>query len=216
MTTSYHTPITAGASASAATFNAVFSQLDTQIKSNTDELETWVATDESPVEALASVAVATAGVVRQTTITLDLTGANDLDLADGDHGTGVKVYSFPAGRILVLGAVINASAVTNDAFEANPNDVYFLGVGTVSAADDATLATTEQDIIPVTTIDSAGNTTLTNDWHAALAASAQFDGTSSAVALHVNAAVAGTSLTKALTIAITGTLTVTWINLGDY
>jgi hypothetical protein len=156
------------------------------------------------------------GVTHQTVLTFTLTGDNDLDLADGDHGTGVKVYDFPAGRILVLGATVNASAVTNDAFEANPNDTYYLGVGTVTAADDATLATTEQDIIPVTTIDTISNTTLTNDWHAALAASAQFDGTSSAVGLYVNAAVAGASLTKALTIAITGTLTVTWINLGDY
>jgi hypothetical protein len=51
---------------------------------------------------------------------------------------------------------------------------------------------------------------------AALAASAQFDGTSSALDLYVNAAVLNASTTKAVTIAITGTLTLFWINLGDY
>ncbi len=156
------------------------------------------------------------GPIYQSKISLAISGANDIDLADGDHGAGKKIFTFPAGRILVLGATIDALATSNDAFEANPNDIYYLGVGTVTAADDATLATTEQDIIPVTTIDTAGNTSLINTWKNALAASAQFDGTTTAVALFVNAAVAGTSLTKALTIAVVGTLTVTWINLGDY
>lgn len=155
--------------------------------------------------------------VHQTTLTLTLTGANDLDLADGaDHGIGVKIYDFPAGRILILGVTMNGVAVCNDAFNANPNDIYYLGCGTAQAGDDGTLAGTEQDLIPVTTIDTVGNTTLTNDWHAALAASAQFDGTSSAVDLYVNAAVADASTSKAVTIAITGTMVITWINLGDY
>jgi len=156
------------------------------------------------------------GVIHKTVLSLTLTGANDLDLANADHGTGVKIYDFPAGRIHVLGVVMNGVAVTNDAFEADPNDVYLLSCGSVVGADDATLSSTEVDLIPSTTLDSVGNTTLTLDWHAALAAAAVFDGTTTALDLYVNAAVAGASLTKDLTIAITGTLTVTWINLGDY
>jgi hypothetical protein len=202
--------------------------MDSLIASDvTDVSKSWVwlqtsgnagpaSQDDGTVEAVAVAVEEKSGPIYQSKISLAISGANDIDLADGDHGAGKKIFTFPAGRILVLGATIDALATSNDAFEANPNDIYYLGVGTVTAADDATLATTEQDIIPVTTIDTAGNTSLINTWKNALAASAQFDGTTTAVALFVNAAVAGTSLTKALTIAVVGTLTVTWINLGDY
>jgi hypothetical protein len=159
------------------------------------------------------------GIIHKTVLTLGLTGSSDLDLAgDADNGTGIKIYDFPAGRILLLGAIIDASAVCNDAFNASPNDVYKLGAGSVSAtqAAEGDLTSTEQDIIPATTIDTQGNTVLTNDWHNALGASAQFDGTSSALDLYINAAVLNASTTKAVTIAITGTLTLYWINLGDY
>jgi hypothetical protein len=156
--------------------------------------------------------------IHQTTVTFAMTGANDIDVADGDKTTGVKVYDFPAGRILILGATINALVTTNNAFNANPNDVYYVGVGTADGtqAADADLTNTEQDIIPKTTLDSVGNTDLDLDWHAALAASAQFDGTSTAVDLYVNVAVPAASNSKASTHAVTGTMTVTWINLGDY
>jgi hypothetical protein len=156
------------------------------------------------------------GVIHQTVLTLTLTGANDLDMADADHGTGIKVFDFPAGRIHVIGAVIDASVTVNNAFEASPNDVVLLSCGSAVGADDADLTSTEADLIPKATLDTVGNTELTLPWHGALAASAAFDGTTTALDLFVNAAVAGTSLTKALTIAITGTLTITWINLGDY
>lgn len=210
MTTTYHTPISAGASATAATFNAVFATLDAQIKANTDTIETWVADDESPVETVASATVVTVGVVRQTTITLTLTGANDIDLADGaDHGAGVKVYDFPDGRILVLGAVINC--VTTIAGASGGGATVDLAVGTVTAADDATLTGTEANIIPSTATDNGESS-----WRTALAASAQFDGTTTAVALYVNAGVTNAVSASAVTVAITGTLTVTWINLGDY
>jgi len=160
------------------------------------------------------------GIIHQTVLTLTLSGAtHDLDLAgDADCGTGIKIYDFPAGRILILGATINASAVCNDAFNASANDVYNLSCGSVSAvqAAEGDLTDTEVDIIPKTVIDTVSNTTLTNAWHAALAASAAFDGTTDALDLYVNASVLNASTTKAVTIAITGTLTVTWINLGDY
>lgn len=157
------------------------------------------------------------GIIHKTILTLSLTGDNDLDLAgDADNGVGVKIYDFPAGRILLLGAMIDAEVVCNDAFNANPNDVFKVGAGSVSAtqAAEGDLTLTEQDIIPATTIDTQGNTVLTNALKAALAASAQFDGTSSALDLFINAAILNASTTKAVTIALTGRLTLYWINLG--
>jgi len=159
------------------------------------------------------------GVLHQTVLTLTLTGANDLDLAgDADNSKGVKVYDFPVGRIHVLGATINASVTVNNAFNASDNDIFYMAVGSVDGtqAANADLTSTEADLIPKTTLDTESNATLTLDWHAALAAAAQFDGTTTALDVFVNAAVANASTTKAVTVAVTGTLTITWINLGDY
>lgn len=160
--------------------------------------------------------------VRTVTLTFALTGANDIDVADGDKSTGVKVFDFPQGRILLLGAVIDASVTTNDAYNANPNDIYYVGVGTVDGtqAADADLTATEQNIIAKTTLDTASNVTLTHDWHAGMGTLAYadnvFDGTTTATAVFVNVAVPDASNTKASTHAITGTLRLTYVNLGDY
>ena len=210
MSTNYHTAIAAGAAASAATFNTPLGALDAQIKANTDSLNVYTNAMESIETGKATAAVSTSGIVRQTTLTLTLTGANDIDLADGaDHGAGVKVYTFPAGRILVLGAVINCTTTIAGASEGAKT--VDLAVGTVTAADDATLTGTEANIIPSTATDNGADT-----WKAALAASAQFDGTTTAVALYVNAGVEDAVSESAVTVAISGTLVVTWINLGDY
>jgi hypothetical protein len=150
------------------------------------------------------------GVVHQTVLTLSLTGTNDLDLADGaDHGTGVKIYDFPEGRILLLGATING--VTTIAGASGGGATLPLALGTVTAADDATLTGTEVNIIPSTATANGSST-----FKAALAAQAQFDGTSAAVDVYFNAAVTNAVSASAVTIAVTGTVTLTWINLGDY
>jgi len=156
------------------------------------------------------------GEVHKSVFTFVLTGAHDLDLADGDHGTGIKVYDLPEGRLLILGATIDASVTTSANYNASPDDIFYLAMGTAVGADDNDLTSTEADIIPKTTLDTVGATALTLDWHAALAASAQFDGTTTPVDLYVNAAIADTSNSDANTYAITGTGTITWINLGDY
>lgn len=160
------------------------------------------------------------GVLHQTVLTLTLTGAtHDIDLAgDADNSKGVKVYDFPAGRIHILGATVNASVTVNDAFNASTNDTFYLSVGSVDGTQAANgdLTSTEADLIPRTTLDTESNATLTLPWKNALAAAAQFDGTTNALDVFVNAAVANASTTKAVTVAITGTLTLTWLNLGDY
>lgn len=156
------------------------------------------------------------GPIHQTALTLTLTGANDLDLADGDHGTGIKIADFPAGRIAILGVTVNASVAHNGAFNASPNDVFNVSAGSVIGADDNDLTSTEVDLVPKTALDTVSGATSPLDWKTALVATAQFDGTTTAVPLHINAAVAATANSGATTYAITGTLTVTWVNLGDY
>lgn len=159
------------------------------------------------------------GLFHRTILALNLTGTNDIDLAgDADNSKGVKVYDFPAGRILILGVTINAWAVVNNAFNSSPNDVFYMSVGSADGTQAANgdLTGTEADLIPKTTLDTESNETLGMNWHAALAASAQFDGTQNALDMFVNAAVLNTSTSKAVTVAVTGQIDVTWINLGTY
>lgn len=160
--------------------------------------------------------VETLGGVQKSIITLTLTGGHDLDLIDGNHGAGIKVYDFPEGRIYVLGVVIDASVAHNGAFNGTPNDVFVVSCGTEVAADEETLTGTEADIIPSTELDTESGATSPLDWHAELAASAFFDGTGGAIDLYVNVACADGSNSGATTYAVTGTVTIHWINLGDY
>ena len=156
------------------------------------------------------------GTIHQTVLTFTLTGDDDIDLADGDHGTGVKVYDFPDGRILVLGVTINGSVAHNGAFNASDDDHFYMSMGTAIGADDNSLTGTEADLIPSVTLDTASGATTPLDVHSELAASAHFDGTSTAVDVYVNVAVEATDNSGATTYALTGTATITWINLGDY
>ncbi len=151
------------------------------------------------------------GYIHKTVLTLTLTGDNDLDLADGDHGTGVKIYDFPEGRILVMGAVADIDMATTG-INADPNDTYYVALGSATGADDADLTSTEADIIAKITADGADTATANGQ----LAASAQFDGTTTPLDLYFNVACADANNSGASTYAATGTVTITWINLGDY
>ena len=148
------------------------------------------------------------GLVHQTVLTL---AATPLALADGDHGTGVKIYDFPAGDILVLGATCNL-VVTSTNVEGG-GATFPMALGSVVGADDNALTSTEADIIPSTAI--AGGSA--KDFHASLAASILFQragGTD--LDLFLNAAITAAVATNTVAITSTGTITITWVNLGDY
>jgi len=155
--------------------------------------------------------------VHMTTITLD-TDFVAVDAAN--NGETELIYVFPAGRIYVLGAAIDATVVNNtNCTEATANDVYYVGVGTTAAAGTASdLATTTQDIIAKTTITTDSGAVLSTAWEADMTCGADtvHDGTSTAIDLHLNLAIADTSLSSEnMTNTITGTLNLYWVNLGD-
>ena len=156
------------------------------------------------------------GAAHQTTLTLAIP-VGTLSLADGDHGTGTNIYTFSEGRVLIIGAAIDA-AVTNTAnFNASDDDHFYVSVGTAVGADDNDLTSTEADIIAKTTIDTAAGATLWTQWEADMTAGADtvFDGTAAAAGLYVNAAVEATDNSGANTVGVIGTLKITWVNLGD-
>ncbi len=159
------------------------------------------------------------GAVHQTLITLN---ATPVTVADTAVGGGVKIYDFPAGRILILGCVGTMAFTTTSTLASTLNASVTInwGLGSVLTAAQAsgTLATTEVDLLASTnatasaTINVAGAAS-----NGKLAAAAQFDGTSTALDMHLNVGVAGaTDIDGDATLTVAGTVVVTWINLGDY
>lgn len=158
---------------------------------------------------------ALAGVVHQTVIKFTNAAVALADEAGVVAYGGLKVYDFPAGNILVLGAVLDVD-LTKSSAGVNANFDGDVGVGTVTASNNATLASTEQDIIPTTSTPQASSGATTAN--AVSTAVAVLDGTATAKDVYVNLLVddADHDVTgTACNLILNGTLTLTWVNLGD-
>lgn len=152
----------------------------------------------------------------QSTITLTDVAQT---VVNGTEYQGTKIFDFPAGRLNVLGVTATLQQTTTSALATtlNASSTGAIGLGTATASA-TTLATTMVDLLPSTaftssaTINVAG-TAVSN----ALAAAAQFDGTTTAKDMYLNTAYATTTdVDGDATQTISGTIVVTWIQLGDY
>ncbi len=133
--------------------------------------------------------------------------------AAGNQG-GAKIYSFPQGIITVLNASCNTTTLAGTGGIADTGAaVESLGT-VVAAVDNATLTSTEADIIAsfAGTL-SSGAGVFTK--YASVNATS-YDGHTTSIDMYLNAAVpdAGSSATD--TLAFTGTCTVLWANAGDF
>jgi hypothetical protein len=155
-------------------------------------------------------------VVKQVVLTLADVSQS---IVNGTEYQGTKLYTFPAGRINVLGVVATLAQKTTSALAStlNASSTGALSLGTATASS-TTLNSTMADLLPSTaftssaTINVAG-TAVSN----ALAAEAQFDGTTTAKDLYLNTAYATTAdVDGNATQTISGTITLTYIALGDY
>jgi hypothetical protein len=154
------------------------------------------------------------GVLRQTVLTLASTPVTVANTTGASFG-GVKVYDFPAGRILLLGTTANLSFNWDGTTIASTGSGDFSMGSTITA--DATLDTTDVDMLPSTAmldpfVASVGTGA------GALAASAQFDGTATAIDANLNLIIDDADVADAASdiVLVSGTITMTWINLGDY
>lgn len=156
------------------------------------------------------------GIVHQTIFTL-------VDVAqtitDALAYAGLKLFTFPAGRILVLGATESLSQKTTSVLAStlNASKTMAQALGS-AAASNVTLDSTMANIMPSTAFTSSATINVAGDTvGSALAASAQLDGTSTAIPLYLNVSVpTATDIDADATIAWNGSITVSWINLGDY
>lgn len=155
------------------------------------------------------------GALYQTTLSLvDVPQT----VTNGTEYQSTLLYDFPEGRILVLGCVATLAQKTTSTLAStlNASVTGAVSLGTV-AASATTLATTMVDLMPSTAFTSSATINVAGTAvSSALAASAQFDGTSTAKKMYLNSAYATTAdVDGNATQTFTGTVRVTWVWLGD-
>ncbi len=148
-------------------------------------------------------------VLTLTNLSVTMTDAT----TSGCHGTQ-KLYDFPAGAITVVGAFMNLTTLAGSGGIADAAALVG-GAGTAAVGvNNATLATTEQDILSSTagTL-TAGAGTLKKY---ASPNTTAYDGTATAIDAILNLAVPDADSSASDTVTVNGTVTLYWINLGDY
>jgi hypothetical protein len=135
----------------------------------------------------------------------------------GATGVGfgsVQLGTFPQGRILVLGVTASLAfpLISTEGDLTNASDGHF-GIGTISCTDGDLTDAADVSFLPRTATTADDLTTAVG---AALAASAQFDGTTTAVPIILNGTITDAHTDETSIIGATGNVTITWVNLGDY
>ena len=140
-------------------------------------------------------------------------------VVNGTEYQGTKIATLPAGRILVLGVTATLRQTTTSALAStlNASSTGAVALGTVTASN-VSLTSTMVNLLPSTAFTSSATVNVAGTAvSAALAASAQFDGTSTAVDVFLNSAFATTAdVDGDATMVWNGTVDITYINLGDY
>jgi hypothetical protein len=140
-------------------------------------------------------------------------------VVNGTEYQGTQLLTFPEGRILVQGVTATLQQKTTSVLAStlNASATGAISLGTATASS-TTLSSTMVDLLPSTafttsaTINVAGTAV-----SAALASSAQFDGTASAKKMYLNTAYATTTDVDAdATQTISGTIVLSFVFLGDY
>lgn len=161
------------------------------------------------------------GVVHKTVLTLTATPLTSVSVTTGNGVGGFKVYDFPEGRILVLGCMSDISLAVAAAKQADFTDNTpegDIGIGSLLPANADALGTdaTDDDYGTATAFTmaafAAANVKIPSE------ASLQFDGTTTAKELIVNLLVDAADIDDDTTTEVeaTGTITIHWINLGDF
>ncbi len=154
------------------------------------------------------------GFLHQTKISL--MGAQPITITN-DAGTGfgnLKLYDFPAGRILILGVTADLAVNWSADSDLSNTGSGDFALGTTGTSD-TTIDGTDVNLLPSTGMTDPFVVGV-GEAVGALAASAQFDGTTSAVDVYLNMIVDNGDVTDDAEVQLSGSITITWINLGDY
>ena len=158
------------------------------------------------------------GALRRTVLTFTDMAVALVDEPGVVAYKGTKVYDMPAGLIQIFGAVLDVVITKSSAGVIATADGD-TGVGTVTASNDATLAATEQDIIPTTAWTQMVDGATTLKTHNAAAIAPIVAGLTTDVDIFLNNLVDDTDhdvTTTPCNLIINGTLVLTWANLGNH
>lgn len=155
----------------------------------------------------------TRGTLNVTTIDIAALSVTTTDNGAAGAQGSQKIYDFPAGNILILGAV-GLLSISRVGTNLTATSAVVASVGTVAAgAGDATLTSTEANIVPSTTATLSGGANAAVD----MASTAQgiFDGTATPADAILNFATPDAGSTGNDALLVSGSITITWVNLGD-
>jgi len=151
------------------------------------------------------------GELHTTVINLSATALTGAD--NGDMQFAQKIYDCSDGSILIMGATADFTILGSGGVHTDGTGYWAVGTETC-----ATLAGNDKNIIA-----KSGQFTLssftedvTGRSAAIIDSGAPFDGSSTAIAYYLNLLIDAAGWTTAGTLTITGTVTLTWLNLGDY
>lgn len=178
----------------------------------------------------------TAGTKNGTTVTANESGsfgdwhktvltctATPISIAD-DAGVaqygGVKLYDFPEGLIVTLGAVIDGAVTLGTTGTIINTWAGGIALGTVTATTGSTLTSTEADIMPEVDVAAATAKVAVVDGVSVATALTEsgarwLDGTATAKSMFLNLVVDDDVTHTAGTGSFTGTVTIYWIRVGD-
>lgn len=163
------------------------------------------------------------GLIHKTTFTLTATPVTVTDEAGvAQWGGTAKLYTFPAGQTMTLGAVmagnltLGTTGTIIDAF----TGVNSLGTAARAATGAATLVGTAADILQSTANATASSKVAAIDSVSVATALTEsgarhFDGTATAKELYLNFAIADDASHTSGTGSFTGTIQLVWVLLGD-
>lgn len=176
---------------------------------------------DSPLTPNATAAIAaTIGIdergaanLHVTTLNLDRTPVTVVGATGVGFGS-VQLGTFPQGRILILGVTVSLAfpiiSTAGDLADTADGD---FAMGTIVCTDGDLTDADDVSILPKT---ATASNALSTAVGAALAASAQFDGTTTAVPIILNVALDDAETDETSILGATGNVTITWIDLGDY
>ena len=178
----------------------------------------WVS--DVGASSVALVTESGAGAVHKTVLTFTNAPIAILDDADVAQYGGLLAYTFPAGLIMTLGAVVEGSLTAGVTGTIIDNWAGDVALGTATATTGATLTGTEADILPSADV-SAGATDKIGVVSSASSATALtetgarwLDGRATPAKTYLNFVIDDDATHTAGSATFTGTVTLTWINLG--
>lgn len=159
------------------------------------------------------------GILQRTILRLSSLPVSVVSVTTGAGVGGSKIYDFPQGRINVLGTMADLSVVIAAADQADFTDATpegDFGVGTVAPANADALGTdaTDDDFATAAALTMAAySATVQCPSEAAL----HFNGITTAIDMFANILIDAADIDDdtTSTVYVSGTIVITWINLGD-